>query len=95
MDNNIGYSLFQGNNDIQVRNEEIDEEEEKADQIRRNNELAENLDKYLQIEDDTMDQNDQSLFESHFENDGGGNFLIVFLKKSIQTNLSIVLFFTS
>lgn len=66
MDNNLPISLFQHNaNNMQVNNDEIDEEEENADQIRRNIELAENLDKYLQIEDDIADQT--SLNESQYD----------------------------
>lgn len=66
MDNNLPLSLFQPNaTGMQINNDEIDEEEENADQIRRNIELAENLDKYLQIEDDTMDQFETS--NTHFD----------------------------
>lgn len=68
MDKNIPLSIFQ-HTDTQVNNDEADEEEENADQLRRNMELAENLDKYLQIEEDTVDQFETSLNES--QNDSG------------------------
>ncbi|XP_063708923.1 uncharacterized protein LOC134837476 [Culicoides brevitarsis] len=44
-----------------INNNEIDDEEEKADQIRRNLELAQNLDKYLDIEDESVDQLETSV----------------------------------
>lgn len=67
MDNNLPLSIFQSNsNNMQVNNDEIDEEEENADQLRRNRELAENLEKYFEIEDDTVDQFETSVNESQY-----------------------------
>lgn len=67
MDNNFPISIFQSNsNDMQVNNDEIDEDEEKADQIRRNIELAKDLDKYLEIDDDIVDQLETSANDSEY-----------------------------
>lgn len=67
MDKHLPLSIFQSSsNNMQVNNDEIDEEEENADQLRRNRELAENLEKYFEIEDDTVDQFETSVNESQY-----------------------------
>uniref|UniRef100_A0A336LMY9 CSON007379 protein n=1 Tax=Culicoides sonorensis TaxID=179676 RepID=A0A336LMY9_CULSO len=68
MDSNLPVSLFKNNsNEMQIINDEIDEEEENEDQLRRHNELVANLEKYLQIDDDTIDQFEKSTKESLLE----------------------------